>query len=84
MHLVGFIIRKFVTMHGHLNVKERILINVMGGLLFLLMPGRKWSRLIPEAVWFPSLVTRRRHASERQAASVLLEITLTRNMAKLC
>jgi len=22
VHLVGFIIKKFVTMHGHMNVKE--------------------------------------------------------------
>jgi len=53
---------------------------------FLLMPGRKWSRLIPEAnslLWFPSLVTRHRHASERRAASVLVENTLTRKRASL-
>ena len=24
MHLVGFIIKKFVTMHGHMNVKKRV------------------------------------------------------------
>jgi len=23
MHLVGFITKKFVTMHGHMNVKNR-------------------------------------------------------------
>jgi len=25
VHLVGFIIGKFVTMHGHINVKEKFL-----------------------------------------------------------
>jgi len=25
VHLVGFIIKKFVTMHGHMNVKKRAL-----------------------------------------------------------
>jgi lipoate-protein ligase B len=24
VHLVGFIIRKFVTMHGHVNVKKKV------------------------------------------------------------
>jgi hypothetical protein len=24
VHLVGFIIRKFVTMHGHMNVKKKL------------------------------------------------------------
>jgi len=24
MHLVGFIIKKFVTMHGHMNVKKKL------------------------------------------------------------
>ena len=24
MHLVGFVIRKFVTMHGHTNIKKKI------------------------------------------------------------
>ena len=26
MHLVGFIIKKFVTMHGHMNVKKTHLV----------------------------------------------------------
>jgi hypothetical protein len=24
VHLVGFIIKKFVTMHGHVNVKKKL------------------------------------------------------------
>ena len=24
MHLIGFIIKKFVTMHGHMNVKKKL------------------------------------------------------------
>jgi len=36
-HLVGFIIRKFVTMHGHMNVKTSIFVSV------------EWLSLIP---WF--------------------------------
>jgi len=29
MHLVGFIIKKFVTMHGHMNVKLIIIPSVL-------------------------------------------------------
>jgi hypothetical protein len=25
VHLVGFIVRKFVTMHGHMSIKKRLL-----------------------------------------------------------
>jgi hypothetical protein len=28
MHLVSFIIKKFVTMHGHMNVKNNVLFEV--------------------------------------------------------
>jgi hypothetical protein len=28
VHLVGFIIRKFATMHGHMNVKKRLYIYI--------------------------------------------------------
>ena len=27
VHLVGFIIKKFVTMHGHMNVKQTVIHN---------------------------------------------------------
>jgi hypothetical protein len=30
VHLVGFIIRKFVTMHGHMNVKFEKLVHLVG------------------------------------------------------
>jgi hypothetical protein len=29
VHLVGLIVKKFVTMHGHINVKKDILISVV-------------------------------------------------------
>ena len=29
MHRVGFIIKKFVTMHGHMNVKNHELLSVL-------------------------------------------------------
>jgi hypothetical protein len=29
VHLVGFIIKKFVTMHGHLNVKFLLLVRII-------------------------------------------------------
>jgi hypothetical protein len=29
MHLVGFVIRKFVTMHGHMNVKKYTLVRLL-------------------------------------------------------
>ena len=28
MHLVGFIMQKFVTMHGHTNLKQRFIAHV--------------------------------------------------------
>jgi hypothetical protein len=33
MHLVGFIIKKFVTMHGHMNVKKIIIVTPLSSTL---------------------------------------------------
>jgi len=38
VHLVGFIKKKFVTMHGHMNVKNFLLLSSMCN-IFLLVQG---------------------------------------------
>jgi len=39
VHLVGFIIKKFVTMHGHMDVKGRAAVDLICG-------GRPWPDLL--------------------------------------
>ena len=39
MHLVGFIIKKFVTMHGHMNVKYTYINSIILNEPFEMEPG---------------------------------------------
>jgi hypothetical protein len=41
VHLVGFIIRKFVTMHGHMNVNKNSVYNIYEALLHI-TDGQKY------------------------------------------
>jgi len=45
LHLVGFIIKKYVTMHGHMNVKNYKVFNRRNTVLWILFRLRIWAYL---------------------------------------